>query len=289
MQINPIRNFVWDFKSSVKNRNFYCIFILMANHMGISNGVNNMTFSTPDIVIGILILIFCILGFAKGVIRQFFSILAFILASAASVIVPHFVKLPAMEGVSPIWGYIIFSILIWVPAFLIFNSLGKFIAKRMSKKGIKFSDRLWGLVFGGIKGFIIVILLIFFIDLLPGDIKQSVPFVSNIFNESKIVSVIEPYNPLLKLQIMQNLEAVISALTDPDYMNLLGNDPGFQKLKQNDSIKQILNDADLKKILEEHEYIKFMTHPKVQNLIQDPEAMKLLLKTDIDKAVVSNI
>lgn len=242
-------------------------------------------FSAPDIIIVVFILIFCMLGFAKGVIRQFFGILAFILSSAASIIAPRFVKLPAMEGVSPVSGYTILSALIWVPAFLIFNSLGKFIANRMSKKGIKFSDRIWGLVFGGIKGMIIVILVIFLIDLLPGDTKQSLPLI----NESKIILAVEPYNPLLKLQIMQNLETIITALTDPDYMSLLGNDPGFQKLKQNDSIKQILNDQDLVKILEKHEYIKFITNPKVQNLIKDPEAMKLLLKTDIDKAVVSNI
>lgn len=251
--------------------------------------VNNFGFSTPDIVIGIFILIFCIFGFAKGVIRQFFSILAFIIASAASIIVPRFVKLPAMEGTSPIWGYIIFSILIWIPAFLIFNGLGKFVAKRMSKKGMRFSDRLWGLVFGGVKGLIIVVLIIFLIDLLPINIKQSVPFISDVFKESKIVSMIEPYNPLLKLQIMQNLQVIASSLSDPDYMELLNNDPGFQKLRQNESIKQILNDPELKKILEEHQYIKFITHPKIQLLIKDPEALKLLLKTDVDKAVVSSI
>lgn len=251
--------------------------------------IGNMTFSTPDIIFGIFILIFCILGFAKGVIRQFFSILAFILASAASVIVPHFVKLPDMEGTSPVWGYIIFSILIWVPAFLIFNSLGKFIAKRMSKKGIKLSDRIWGLFFGGIKGLIIITLIIFLLDLLPSNIKQSMPFILNVFKESKIVPIIEPYNPLLKLQIMQNLQAVISALTDPDYMSLLSSDPGFQKLSQNENIKQILNDAELKKALEERQYIKFITNPKIQALMKDSEALKLLIKTDIDKAVVSNI
>lgn len=248
-----------------------------------------MQMNNSDIAVGIFISIFCILGFAKGVIRQFFSILAFILASAASLIIPHIVSLPVIEGASPIWGYIILSILIWVPSFLIINSIGKFFSRRMTKKGIKFGDRLWGLVFGGIKGLIIVILIIFLLDILPDELRQSIPLVSNVFGESRIVSIIQPYNPLLKIHIMKNLQIVISSLSDPDYMELLSNDPGFQRLRQNESIKMVLNDPELKKVLEEGQFIKFITHPKVQMLIKDKEALRLLLTTDIDKAVISNI
>lgn len=241
-------------------------------------GIN---FSTIDIGIGIFIILFCILGFAKGVIRQFFGIVAFIIASVASLVVPHFVKLPDTESVSPVWGQIILSILIWIPAFLILNSVGKFIAKRMTKKGIKFTDRLWGLVFGGIKGLIIVILIIFLLDLFPID--------SGIFGDSKIISAIQPYNPLLKIQVMQNLQIIMSALSDPDYMDLLNKDQGFQELRDNETIGLLLNDPELKKALAEHEFLKFITHPKIQMLIKDKEALRLLLTTDIDKAVISNI
>lgn len=251
--------------------------------------IDSLGFTTADIIIGAFILIFCILGFAKGVIRQFFGILAFIAASAASIIVPHFVNVSAIQGTQPLWGYIIFSVLIWVPVFLITNGIGKFIAKKMSKKGIKFSDRIWGLLFGGIKGLIIVALIVFFIDILPFEIKQSIPFISNSFSESKIVYAIKPYNPLLKIQLIRNLQAIVYALSDPDYMNLLSKDQGFQKLEQNETIRQILNDPELKKIIEGQQYIKFITHPKIQALMKDPEALKLLLKTDLDKAVVSNI
>lgn len=251
--------------------------------------ISNPGFSTPDIVIGIFIAIFCILGFIKGAVRQFFGVLAFIIASVASVVVPYLVNLPAIEGASPIWGYIIFSILIWVPTFLIFNSIGKFIARRMTKKGIKLGDRIWGLVFGGLKGLIIVIIIIFLLDIIPSSVKESIPAVSALLRESKIVSVIQPYNPLLKIHIMENLQIIISALGDPDYMDLLSEDPGFQKLRQQASIRLILDDPELKKALTERQYIKFITHPKVQMLIKDQEAIKLLLTTDIDRAVISNI
>lgn len=251
--------------------------------------INNPGFSTPDIIIGIFILIFCILGFAKGVIRQFFSILAFIIASAASIVVPYFVNLPDISGASPIWGYIILSILIWIPSYLIFNSVGKFVAKRMTKKGITFSDRLWGFLFGAFKGLIIVIAIIFLIDFLPNGVKQSIPLVSSTFVESKIVSTIQPYNPLLKIHVMQNLQIIISALSDPDYMDLLSKDPEFQKLCNQQTIRELLNDPELRKIIEERQFIKFIAHPRVQMLIKDQEALKLLLTTDIDKVVIKSI
>lgn len=237
--------------------------------------------STVDIGILVFIGMFCILGFIKGVVRQFFGILAFILASAASVVVPHFVDLPNIGSASPVRGYIILSILIWIPAFLILNSIGKFIARRMNKKGIRFTDRLWGLIFGGIKGSIILILIIFLIDIFP--------VAPDVFRESKIVSTIQPYNPLLKINIMQNLEMIVSSLSDPDYMDILADDPGFQSLKDNETIRLILNDPELKKILSERQFLKFITHPKIQMLIKDKEAMRLLLTTDTDKAVIENI
>lgn len=252
-------------------------------------GTNGLGFTTPDYMITGLIALFCILGFAKGAIRQFFSILAFVIATVASVVIPYFVNLPVIEGASPVWGYIILSILIWVPTFLVANSIGKFLSKRMTKKGINFSSRLWGFLFGGIKGLIIVIIIIFLIDLVPSNVKESIPWVPELYRESRVVSIIQPFNPLVKIHIMENLQLILSALEDPDYMEILTRDPGFQKLRQNETIKEILNDPELRKILQEHQYIKFITHPTIRALIKDQDAMRLLLTTDIDKVVISNL
>lgn len=246
-------------------------------------------FSQLDIIIGIFIVLFCILGFSKGAVRQFFGILAFIFASIVSAAVPCFIKLPVGEGSSPVWGYIILAVLIWVPAYLILNSIGKFVANRMLKGGVKFGDRLWGLCFGGVKGLMIVMLAVFLIDSLPQEVKQIFPAAGNAMEASKVVSSIQPYNPFLKLHIMQNLRLVVSSVNDPDYMELLIDDPGFQKLIQQESIKAVLNDTELKDILRKEQYLKFIMHPKIRQLIKDPEALRLLMTTDIDKAVIANI
>jgi uncharacterized membrane protein required for colicin V production len=251
--------------------------------------MDNLSFTPVDIGIGVLIVFFLIYGFAKGAIRQFFGIVALVLATFASIIIPNVFKIPDIEGLSPVWKYVGLSVLIWIPAFLIFNSIGKFIAKKMAKKGPTFSDRIWGAIFGSFKGILIIIIVIFLLDTLPLNVQNSIPFVSKVMNESKIVSVIRPFNPILKIQIMEGLQSVIAAVNDPDYLELLKKDSAFQQLKSSDAVQRIMNDADLKRAIEGKNYLRFFSNPKIQELIEDQETLKLLLSTDIDKSIISNI
>ena len=251
--------------------------------------MNELGFSQLDMVMGAFVVIFCILGFIRGALRQFFSILAFITASIVSAVVPCFIKMPVGEGGSPVWGCIILAVIIWIPAYLILNSIGSFIINRMLKGEVRLGDRFWGFCFGGIKGLLIIMIIVFLVDSFPVNLKQVFPSVNTALSESKVVSFVQPYNPFLKLHIMQNLRLLISSVNDPDYMELLVDDPAFQNLIQQKSIKMLLNDAELKEILNKQQYLKFITHPKVQGLIKDPEALKLLMTTDIDKAVIANI
>lgn len=239
-------------------------------------------FTTLDIFIGLFILVFLILGFIKGAIRQFFGILAIIMSSTASVLIPYFVKLPDIEGISIIWKDIIFSILIWIPAFLILNGIGKFIARKMTKKGITIGDRIWGAVFGTAKGIMIIIILVFFIDILPLNITASIP-------DSRIADVIKPYNPILKIDIVKNLAGMMLAADDPDYMELLNKDSDFRELCQMESVKSILDDKEMKETLNKQQYLKFIANPKVQALVRDKEALKLLLGMDVENVAIKNI
>ena len=251
--------------------------------------IDNIGLSRPDVIILIFILLCCMVGFIKGVVRQFFSIIAFVLATVVSIGISCFLNLPIGGESSPVWGYIILSVLIWIPAFIIFNIAGKFIARRMSKDKINIRDRVWGFIFGGIKGFVILILIIFFVNSLPHTVKNLVPEAETFFGESRIITAVEPYNPFLKLHIMENLQIMLSALNDPDYMDLLKDDPGWQKMRMQESIQTVLNDPELRDILRQRQFLRFFTHPKVQRLIKDQEAMKLLLTTDVDKAAISQI
>ena len=134
--------------------------------------IGSYTISRPDIVIAAFILLCCIFGFIKGAVRQFFSILAFTIASIACFIVPYFVDFPIIGTSSPVWGYIILSVLIWIPTFLVLSFIGKFIASKLVKGKIGVGDRIWGFFFGAVKGLIIIVMLIFLLTILPNNIRS---------------------------------------------------------------------------------------------------------------------
>jgi len=246
--------------------------------------MENSGFMAGDVVLGIFVLIFCVIGFMKGVVQQFFGILAFVLATLASVLTPYFVKIPPIEGLSPLWAYIVFCVLLWVPAFLILNSVGKFVAGKIAKKGPAFADRIWGFIFGGLKGCIIVALVVFFLDIIPVEGK-----ISKLLAKSKIAAFIQTYNPVIKIHLMQNLQTLISAMEDADYVEILSKDENFQELKNKKSIQDILDDIELEKVIKDNQYLRFFANSKIQALTKDNDTMRLLMSLDIDKIVIKNI
>jgi hypothetical protein len=251
--------------------------------------MDNLSFAKIDIVFCAIILLFFIFGFVQGVIKQFFGILSLFLASTVSIIIPIVVNTPDIEGLSLIWKYLGISILVWIPSFLILNSIGKFISKKMSKKGPSFTDRIWGGLFGALKGIIVIVLVVFILDSLPYNLQIKVPFATKILEESRISEKIRPYNPVIKIHIMQRLAEVIAALKDNEYANILRDDAVFQKIKESEAIKQIIIDPEFIKVIEQKNYLQFITNNKVQEIVDNPEILQLILSFDIDKAVISSI
>ena len=236
-----------------------------------------------DYILLIFIALFCLLGFMKGAIRQFFSILAFILASAVSVAVPYFVSLPLGEMVSPLIGNMILAVLVWIPAYLIFNCIAKYISSKMLRDGVKLGDRIWGVIFGGIKGFLIVVLVVFIIEPFSGALDGILPAVPAALAGSRVVQAVGKHNPLSRFRILQNLQTVLIAVNDPDTLALMEEDSQFQELIEQESIQAVLNDPELKEILVQKQYIKFIANPQVQKLLTDKEALRLLANVQVEE------
>lgn len=229
--------------------------------------------------------IYCVVGFLRGAIRQFFGIVTLIVVTALSIVVPSFVKLPGGDIVSPIVAHCVLVVLIWIPSYLVLHSVSKFILARILKEGVSTSDRLWGLSFGAIKGLIISLLIVFFVSLFPENIMQLFPVASKVYRESKFTTYTLPYNPLLKIHIIKNLKIVTTAIYDDEYREQLEKDKNYRAILNQKSIKPILEDQEIRQYIENKQIIKFISHEKTQALMKDTEAIKLLLNTQLDKKI----
>ncbi len=119
-----------------------------------------------DIIIGIILILFAIVGLRNGIIREAFSLAAFIGgiygAMRLSDMVGHW--LGKIINVSPEWMSVISFIIVFVALALLINWLGNWIAQLVESISLGFIDKIGGIVFGIAKGFLLVGVLILLLD-----------------------------------------------------------------------------------------------------------------------------
>lgn len=119
-----------------------------------------------DIIIGIILILFAIVGLRNGIIREAFSLAAFIGgiygAIKLSNVVGHW--LGKIINVSPEWMSVISFIIVFVALALLINWLGNWLAQVVESINLGFIDKIGGIVFGIAKGFLLVGVLILLLD-----------------------------------------------------------------------------------------------------------------------------
>ena len=119
-----------------------------------------------DIIIGIILILFAIVGLRNGIIREAFSLAAFIGgiygAMRLSDMVGHW--LGKIINVSPEWMSVISFIIVFVALALLINWLGNWLAQLVESISLGFIDKIGGIVFGIAKGFLLVGVLILLLD-----------------------------------------------------------------------------------------------------------------------------
>lgn len=125
-----------------------------------------------DIIIAIVLILFAIGGLRNGIIREAFSLLAFIGGIYGAIKFSTFVGkwLSNVINVSQEWISVISFIIVFIGLALIINWLGGLLANFISSLNLGFIDKIGGAVFGVAKGFLLVGVLILLIDFF--DIKD---------------------------------------------------------------------------------------------------------------------
>ena len=119
-----------------------------------------------DIIIGIILIIFALSGLKNGIIREAFSLLAFLFGIYGAMKLSDYVGkwLGDIINVSQEWMSVISFILVFIALALLINWLGGLISDLVASMSLGFIDKLGGFVFGVAQGFLLVGVLILLLD-----------------------------------------------------------------------------------------------------------------------------
>lgn len=119
-----------------------------------------------DIIIAIILIIFAIGGFKNGIIREAFSLVAFIGGIYGAMKFSDIVGkwLGKIINVSPEWMSVIAFIVVFIALAWLINWLGGLLSNLVSSLNLGFIDKLGGIIFGIAKGFLLVGVLIMLLD-----------------------------------------------------------------------------------------------------------------------------
>lgn len=119
-----------------------------------------------DIIIGIILILFAIGGWRNGIIKEAFSLVAFIVGIYGAFKLSDIVGgwLGKLINVSPEWMSVISFIVVFIALALLISWLGNLLSDLFASMNLGFVDKLGGLVFGIAQGFLLVGVLILLLD-----------------------------------------------------------------------------------------------------------------------------
>lgn len=125
--------------------------------------------SAVDIGIVLIILVSAIFATWHGIVRSLFALLAcvvaltaaFLFTAPAATVIPFFNRYPLLST-------LISFIVIFVGVLAAVGIPGSLIARLMKVTGMKFLDHSMGLLFGILRGFVIILALLWLVELIPG-------------------------------------------------------------------------------------------------------------------------
>ena len=119
-----------------------------------------------DIIIAIILILFAIGGLRNGIIREAFSLAAFLGGIYGALKLADYVGawLGSIINIDPEWTAVIAFIIVFIALALLINWLGSLLADLVASISLGFIDKIGGIVFGIAKGFLLVGVLILLLD-----------------------------------------------------------------------------------------------------------------------------
>lgn len=114
-----------------------------------------------DLIVGLVLIVSCIVGFARGAVRELLSVLAFILAVLIAVATLRFTLPLTLKVIHIVWASETAAlVIVFIAAFIVLKMIGAGITQQVRNTPVIGSvDRVIGLGFGLARGLVLVGLL----------------------------------------------------------------------------------------------------------------------------------
>ncbi len=169
-----------------------------------------------DLIIGLPVVLFAIAAFRRGFIKELASLAALVLGVYLAVYFSDFVAgwLKQTFDIGHRWVFILAFLLIFIAVVLIVSFIGKMLNKLASLAALGIVNRLAGLVFGVLKGAVIMSVLILFLNMID---SKSQYLHKDLKEGSLLFGPVESFAPF----ILQNLQFI--DFNDPSWEDFMKN------------------------------------------------------------------
>jgi len=229
--------------------------------------------STTDSVVLALTLYFLYRGWSQGLLRTLIGPIALLLGCVMAAI--HYSQN----------HNIIMALAISIVAPIILNLLLSFVENDEQKtvnadKPVSPVSRAWGAGLCALWGGINLLLLIVLMALIPINASWIESVRRDIFN-SGTYSLIDRWAKHLIPKKSIDIRAVSQVLKDPGQIQRLQSSAEYKAVRDDKTIQTLLTDEEIMRDIQDKNFAKLLTNPKMQALMKDPELVRKILDMNV--------
>ena len=221
------------------------------------------------------VFLFALVGFAAGMLKQFLGILGIIVSLFAGYLFYKNTGNLLLVAVVIAVAGLIFKIAIYVIKKIYFNL-------RKEKERISLYSRMGGMLIGGFKGAAYVFIVLICIYSFEGIVGAASPDIARYFEDSFFYSYLKQGNLLSGAPLLKKIHFASKLISKKAAGNLLENDAAIYKLRQNPSVKAVLEDKELQQSMQNKDYGRILSNPKFIELLRDKEFLNQIASVDYE-------
>ena len=235
-----------------------------------------------DLIVVVVVLLFVVHGYFRGLLRKLAGIAALVIASLGVGFVAGEAAQYLQERmqVSSPWIHVGCAVVGWIVLYtllrLILGLIARVVLSALGKE-VKSWDRKLGAVFGGLQAVVLCWFVVLIADAFPADKRaQYVPPVHRELQRSVFADVVHQTSPAAWLELQPLMADLTTVCEHPESLRTLGKRKEVLELLRNEKVRSALTDEEVIGHWMAGRHGRALSNRKAADALQDPEVRGLL-------------